>query len=380
MSIFGDVVDFASSAVSTVAHAASDVVQTVSPVASLMVEAVGVVTKNPLWDVVKTGASFVPGIGTAVSSGMAIAAGIGSGESVGNIMLKAAREALPGGPIVKLGWDVGVGLAGKALDSADVKTAEAELVKVAKENGANQADAVAALHSAIEAVTAKPKTPEALAQWFKAKRTSVTSGVLRARMQAQKVARQTGKPYVDPYPGMPHYADTIQAQAVEVLKARKKTPLVSPKIKIDPAVHKKNVADFKKRMAAYGTFVHVAKIDAMAQANKPKAVAWVNAVKTSAKKGNKTSIAILSALELAKKHATEAKSAAKMRASGVEIDGGNSWDSGAWYYERPYPDGETNGATSAFDHTFWLGIRAQVGPDVPPESRKGNWFFSYPAH
>lgn len=75
------------------------------------------VTNNPLWDVARTGVSFIPGVGTAVSAGMAGAAAIGRGESAQNIALAAAKGAIPGGPIVQAAFDVGIGLAnGKRVD------------------------------------------------------------------------------------------------------------------------------------------------------------------------------------------------------------------------------------------------------------------------
>lgn len=76
-----------------------------------------VITDNPLWDMAQTGASFIPGIGSAVSAGMASAAAIGKGKSLADVGLAAARGALPGGAMTQAAFDIGVGaLKGKRLD------------------------------------------------------------------------------------------------------------------------------------------------------------------------------------------------------------------------------------------------------------------------
>ena len=65
------------------------------------------ITNNPLWKIAQTGMSFIPGIGTAVSAGMASAAAIGRGESLKDIGLAAARGALPAPAQVAM--DVAIG-------------------------------------------------------------------------------------------------------------------------------------------------------------------------------------------------------------------------------------------------------------------------------
>src|ERR1041385_89052 len=57
------------------------------------------VTNNPLWNIAATGLSFIPGIGQAVSAGMAAAAALGRGMNLKDAALAAARNALPGGPL-----------------------------------------------------------------------------------------------------------------------------------------------------------------------------------------------------------------------------------------------------------------------------------------
>lgn len=69
------------------------------------------VTNNPVWDIVATGASFIPGIGSAVSAGMATAAAVGRGLSLKDAAILAAKNALPGGPLAAAAIDVAIGVA-----------------------------------------------------------------------------------------------------------------------------------------------------------------------------------------------------------------------------------------------------------------------------
>lgn len=71
----------------------------------------GELARNPVWDAARSAASFVPGWGTAISEGMALAGAWGKGLSIHDAALEAARAALPGGPAVQMAFDVGVGLA-----------------------------------------------------------------------------------------------------------------------------------------------------------------------------------------------------------------------------------------------------------------------------
>ncbi len=65
------------------------------------------ITDNPIWKIAETGAAFIPGIGQAVSAGMASAAAIGRGASLKDIALSAARGSLPAE--AQVGLDVAVG-------------------------------------------------------------------------------------------------------------------------------------------------------------------------------------------------------------------------------------------------------------------------------
>lgn len=86
------------------------------------------VTNNPLWDMSRTGVSFIPGVGSAVSSGMAAAAAMGRGASAKDIALAAARGALPGGPLVQTAFDIGVGLAqNKGLEESALNVAHNQI-------------------------------------------------------------------------------------------------------------------------------------------------------------------------------------------------------------------------------------------------------------
>lgn len=107
------------SAVSTVAHAvthnpvadlASKAISVVNIPLHIAQQALNVITHNPIWDAAQSVMSFVPLIGTAVSSGMSIAATIGKGGSMQDIALAAAKGALPGQPISGYAFDVAVGL------------------------------------------------------------------------------------------------------------------------------------------------------------------------------------------------------------------------------------------------------------------------------
>jgi len=92
-SFFGSIGHALSSAARSVEHAAQKGLHAISA--------------NPLWNIVQTGAAFIPGIGTAVSAGMASAAAIGRGASLANIGLSAAKSAL--GPAGSVGVDVALG-------------------------------------------------------------------------------------------------------------------------------------------------------------------------------------------------------------------------------------------------------------------------------
>jgi hypothetical protein len=82
----------------------------VSAVEHTVQAAAHAVSANPLWDIAKTGISFIPGVGTAVSAGMSAVAAVGQGKSLKDIGLAAARGAIPGGPAVQAAFDVATGL------------------------------------------------------------------------------------------------------------------------------------------------------------------------------------------------------------------------------------------------------------------------------
>ena len=115
-----------SDVVSAVSSVASPIVSTVTAPVRAAASGVGSVAKalGPVWDIAATGASFIPGVGTAVSAGMAAASAVGRGESLRDIGLSAARGAVPGGPAAKAAFDVAVGMAkGKRIDRAAVDAA-----------------------------------------------------------------------------------------------------------------------------------------------------------------------------------------------------------------------------------------------------------------
>jgi nucleoid-associated protein YgaU len=86
------------------------------------------VTDNPIWDIAQTGISFIPGVGTAVSAGMASAAAIGRGASLADVGLAAAKGSLPGGPITAAALDMAVGaIQGHNLGDTALKTLRSQI-------------------------------------------------------------------------------------------------------------------------------------------------------------------------------------------------------------------------------------------------------------
>lgn len=111
-----------------VSGAAKGVASGVNSVANVVQKGVGAITNNPLWDIARTGVSFIPGVGTAVSAGMAGASAIGRGESLKDIALSAAKGAIPGGPAAQAAFDVALGLAkGKNVTDAILEGARNQL-------------------------------------------------------------------------------------------------------------------------------------------------------------------------------------------------------------------------------------------------------------
>src|SRR5262249_49510044 len=88
-------------------------------------EALHLVTNNPVWNLVSTGVSFIPGIGQVIGAGMGALHAIGAGASLHDIALRAARQSLPGQPVSGIAFDIAVGilLKGQRPDAAALKVA-----------------------------------------------------------------------------------------------------------------------------------------------------------------------------------------------------------------------------------------------------------------
>lgn len=99
--------------------AGKTVVKAHESVAKAAVKPLSPLMRSPVWNIAQTGASFIPGVGQAVSGGMAAAAALGRGESLKDAALKSARAAIPGGPVAQAAFDIAVGAAkGQRLDDA----------------------------------------------------------------------------------------------------------------------------------------------------------------------------------------------------------------------------------------------------------------------
>jgi hypothetical protein len=73
-------------------------------------------------------ASFVPGVGTGVAAALAAANALASGERITDALIAAARNAIPGGAIAQVGFDMAVNLAkGKNLGEAALMAARSRL-------------------------------------------------------------------------------------------------------------------------------------------------------------------------------------------------------------------------------------------------------------
>lgn len=74
--------------------------------------ALSALKSSPAFDIAKTGASFIPGVGQAVSGGLSQLAAVGQGASLADSALQAVRGALP--PEARAGLDIAHGaLAGR---------------------------------------------------------------------------------------------------------------------------------------------------------------------------------------------------------------------------------------------------------------------------
>lgn len=167
-SFFSDIVHTAGNVVHTVEHAASSAAHTVThpgdalkaaayaathPAATIrslehaaaqVGKVVGKVTNNPLWKIAQTGAAFIPGVGQAVSAGMASAAAVGRGESLKDIGLAATRGALPGP--AQIAFDIAMGaVKGHSLDAIALKELRDQLPAELGEVGKGAFDAAVML-------------------------------------------------------------------------------------------------------------------------------------------------------------------------------------------------------------------------------------------
>jgi hypothetical protein len=86
------------------------------------------VTNNLLWNIVATGASLIPGLGTAVRAGMVGGfAALGRGMSLKDAAIAAARQSLPGRPVAAA-FDIVMGLAhGRRIDAAALDAARNQI-------------------------------------------------------------------------------------------------------------------------------------------------------------------------------------------------------------------------------------------------------------
>ncbi len=89
-------------------------------------DSIKAVTNNSFWNIVATGASFIPGLGTAVRAGMAGAAALGCGMSLKDAAIAAARKSFPGP--VAAAFDLAMGLAhGQRIDAAALDAARNQI-------------------------------------------------------------------------------------------------------------------------------------------------------------------------------------------------------------------------------------------------------------
>lgn len=117
----GSAFDEAGSGIGSVASVVRNlpIVKQVIDLHQLALKGAALLSKNPAWDIVQTGVSFIPGVGQAVSGGMAAAAALGNGASLRDAAIKAAKNALPGGPAVAAAFDVATGMVqGKKFSDA----------------------------------------------------------------------------------------------------------------------------------------------------------------------------------------------------------------------------------------------------------------------
>src|SRR5947199_2052089 len=78
--------------------------------------------------VAATAASFVPGVGTGVAAALGAAEALASGKRISDVVLAAARNAVPGGPAARAAFDFAAGLArGEKVTAAALKSARAHL-------------------------------------------------------------------------------------------------------------------------------------------------------------------------------------------------------------------------------------------------------------
>ena len=90
------------------------------------------VTKD-LAPYVQTIVSVVPGIGSGVAAGIAAASAIAEGKKITDVMMAAARGAVPGGALAQTGFDIGQKLVqGKNIVAATLESARSQLGEAGK--------------------------------------------------------------------------------------------------------------------------------------------------------------------------------------------------------------------------------------------------------
>lgn len=83
---------------------------------------------RPEFNAAISGAKLIPGVGSAVSSGLAAAAALGQGESLEDAAIAAAREGLATNPATAFAFDTAVGLAkGGDLPDAAIEAARGQI-------------------------------------------------------------------------------------------------------------------------------------------------------------------------------------------------------------------------------------------------------------
>lgn len=249
----------AKGAVKGIGKAAKGAVKGVGKAAKTVGKTVGKVTNNPLWKIAQTGASFIPGVGSAVSAGMASAAAIGRGASIQNIGLAAARGALPAPAAAAM--DVAVGaLKGHRLDAIALRTIRNQVPGGAAGRGAFDAGvalatkagptAQAAIRSRLspaertafdKAVSARPRTPPKLSAIRPSPRATI-----------QKVPLTVRTPNIDrPFPALNANANRAASMMIRRPELRAVTPArISAEYSVPTRDVRSAIAEFLRRFGS----------------------------------------------------------------------------------------------------------------------------------